>query len=105
MRAQKRPVHMADFTGQAAIGAQPFNDTGIIAIWHKANILAIRLVGHIKTDKRSKIADFILGQFSKREAQKIKLLLRCRKQEIGLVARQIAWPMHFQPPVPCRVAI
>ena len=76
MRAQKRAVHMANFAGQAAIGAQALNDTGIIAIGHKANILAIGLVGHHQAKRGGMLAYFILAHLRQGEAQEIELLLR-----------------------------
>ncbi len=64
-------------TGLCRAWMQLFNDRRVVTIWYKANILAVRFIGHTKAVFARQSARFSLGgQMPQRESQIFELLGR-----------------------------
>ena len=72
--------------GSMAVRPQPADDIGVAPGRHEADVLAVVLVGHGKTETPRQLAGLRLGHVAERKAQIIELLAGGRKQEIALVA-------------------
>ena len=72
--------------GSIASGLQAADDVGVAPGRHKADVLAVLLVGDFKTEAPRQFARLRLGHVAERKAQVIELLARGREQEIALVA-------------------
>src|SRR5271169_4711086 len=68
--------------GLAGFRPQPLDQLRIGALWDKANVLAVGLVGDRQTEMPGQRTGLVLGQPPQRKTQEIKLGARRRKQEI-----------------------
>ena len=65
------------------------DDRGIVAIGHKADVLAVRLVGDVKAKLGSGPPHGRLLQSAEREAQEVELLAGGGEQKPALIARRV----------------
>ena len=78
VRAKDVAVHVDDFARLGRTRAQFLDHGGIITIWHKADVLAVRLVGDFEAVFLGQSAGCVFGgEVTQREAQILKLLWRC----------------------------
>ena len=92
-QAAMRPQHLAravdDLAGAHGIGADLFDDAGIIAVGHEADILAVGLGGDRQADGAGDVAHPVLGEVAEREAEEFELFAGRGEQEVALVAGRI----------------
>jgi hypothetical protein len=100
MVAHDTAIDMDDLAGLGSAGPQPFDHAYIIAVGHKADVLAIGLGRDLKAEAFGERAGFRFRQMAKREAQIIELLLRRREQEIALVALRVGAAMQLGAALP-----
>ena len=81
------------------IRAKPPDHVSIATGRHKADVLAIVLVGDGKPEAARQVARFRLGPIAEREAQQVELLARGAEQEIALVAFALTGAVQPPPPV------
>src|SRR5205085_5223942 len=86
MPADGATVEVDDVAGLNGIRPQAADDVGIASGGHEADVLAVLLVGDVKTKAPRQFARLRLGQVAQWKAQIVELLARGREQEIALVA-------------------
>ena len=86
---------MDNLARRGTCGADAAHDRGVIAIGHKADVLAVGLGGHAEALCLGDPADFGLGHPAQRKAQIIELRFGGGKQEIALVAGGIESAVKF----------
>src|SRR3546814_8228208 len=79
-------VDMDDLAPIVGLGAQLADQRCIVAIGHKADVLAVGLGRDAQAQVACDFAHHALSKPAQRKAQEIELLLRRREQEIALVA-------------------
>ena len=84
-----------DLAGPRRIGAQLFNDAGVAAFRHKADVLAVRLVGRDEIEIGGQRAHRALLHVAQRKTQIIELRLGGGEQEIALVPAPVPRRMQF----------
>ena len=82
-------LRVHDRAGNAAFGAHFLDDLGVIAIGHKADVLAVGLGRIAKARALRQFAHLRFWHAAQGKAQIIKLSIGGGKEEIGLVARWI----------------
>ena len=97
MLTQHAAIEVDDFAAGVRVGADFANDTGIIAIGHETDVLTVGLHRHNQPELLRDRAHLRLGHTAQRKAQIIKLRLRCGKQEIALVAREVCGAVQLGP--------
>ena len=70
----------------AAARLQPFDHIGVAAGRHKADVLAVVLVGDRQAELAGELARLGLAEIAKREPQEIKLRVSGAEQKVALVA-------------------
>src|SRR5450432_2756206 len=90
MAAQHLAVEIDDLAGFRSTGLKPFDDVGVMAGRHKADVLAVVLVGDRQAELARQFAGLGLGALAERETQHVELLARGAEQEIALVALFLA---------------
>ena len=96
MAAQHRAGEIDNIAGLARFRAQALDNTGVIAVRHEADVLAVGLVGGDQFIAARQIAHLILRQIAQRKAQKIHLFAGRGEQEIALVAGRIGGAMQLR---------
>ena len=86
MPAEHSAGFVDDIAGLAGLRAQAGDDVGVGALRHKADILAVRLVGDRQVELAGQRAGLVLGQAAERKAQEIELVAGGAVEEIALVA-------------------
>ena len=94
VRAKHGAIKMNDLSGLDRAWPQPPHDIAITTIWHETDILTVRLVSHTQAMPVRQLPGFLLAQPPKGKPQIVKLVRRCRKQEIGLVLTGISTTME-----------
>src|SRR5262249_11682574 len=69
---------------------EPLDHLGVAARRHKADVLAVVLVGDREAEAARQLARLGLGLVAEREAQRLELLARGGKEEIALIALFLA---------------
>ena len=95
MRAENRAVEMHDLPRLDRAGPEPPHHIAIAAVRHKADILAVGLVGNGQPVFMRQRAGLVLAHPAKRKAQIVELVRRRREQEIGLVLRRVGTAMQL----------
>src|SRR5262249_32282844 len=88
--AKHAAVEIDDFARSGGARTQPFDDVGIAAARHKADILTVLLIGDREPEAARQFTRLELGAVAEREAQQVELGGCRRKQEITLVALAFA---------------
>ena len=86
MLAQHLTAQINDIARIDRAGADFSYHRGVISIWNETDILAVGFGGDGQIEPFGVRAHLVLGHPAERKTQKIRLLLRRRKQEIALVA-------------------
>src|SRR3546814_12781644 len=86
---------MDDLAPIVGLGAQLADQRCIVAIGHKADVLAVGLGRDAQAQVACDFAHHALSKPAQRKAQEIELLLRRREPEIALVAGRIARAVDF----------
>ncbi len=94
MRAQYATVEMDDFAGKRRVRLQLRDDVAVFALGHETDVLAVGLLGDDKAHLLGERPGLALRKTAEREAQIVDLLLRCRKEEIALVALGVGRPVE-----------
>ena len=97
MPSQDTAIQMHDVSGLRRVGPVFAHNGGIISVRYKADILAVRLIRHHKAHLPRHRPRLALRQAAQRKAQESKLLARCRKQEVTLVATRIGRTVQLRP--------
>src|SRR6185503_2958533 len=84
--AEHAPVDVHDVARLDRARAKLFDNGLILAAWHKADVLTIRLFRHAQAKLRRQRTRFALRLVTEWKAQELQLRARRREQEIGLVA-------------------
>jgi len=90
MHAQDAAFEIDNVSGFRRARLQPFDDVGIVAGRHEADVLAVVLVGDRQPELARQFARLGLAAFAERKAQDVKLLARRAEQEVALVAPFLA---------------
>ena len=85
MAPEHTAIDMDDIAGVGGFRLQLGNNIGIFALRHKADVLAVLLIGNGQAEFLGNGAGFRLGQAAEREAQIIDLFLRGGEKEVALV--------------------
>ena len=97
MRSQFAPVDMDDRTGFSGPWTKFLDDGRVVAVWDKADVLAVGLVGHGQAVCACEFARLLLGsQVAKRKAQELELFRRRREQKVALIPCQIRGHVQFR---------
>ncbi len=97
--AERGSVNIDDLARNVGFGPEPFHQTGIIAVGHEADVLAVGLGRDIEPDLGRDSPHFGLGQSADREAQEIELLAGRAVEEIALVAALVGALVELDPAV------
>ena len=97
MTAENPPGAVDDVARLGGFGAQHFDQPGIGALRHKADVLAVGLVGDHEAEMPGQRAGFVLGEAAQRKAQELELGAGRGKQEIALVAGAVAGAVQLGP--------
>src|SRR6516162_1082369 len=81
--------------GLTGLGSQPLDEPRIRTLRHKANVLAVGLVGDGQAKTPCRCAGLVFGEPAEREAQKIELRARRCKQKITLVSASVPRPVQL----------
>src|SRR5262245_24934194 len=90
MPAEHPAREIDDVAGLGRAWPQPLDHLSIAAGRHKADVLAVVLVGDRKAEAARELARLSLGAFAQWKTQHIELLARGREQEVALVAFGVA---------------
>src|SRR5262249_58354995 len=88
--AEPAAVEIDDVARLGCAGLEPLDRLGVAARWHKADVLAVVLVGDREAEAARQLARLGLGLVAEREAQRLELLARGGKEEIALIALFLA---------------
>ena len=91
------PFRIDDVAGLAGLGPQPGHQRGVGALRHKADVLAVGLLGDRQREIARQRAGLVLGEAPERKAQEIELGAARAIEEIALVARVVAGAMQLRP--------
>src|SRR6185437_7425108 len=86
MAAEDTAGAVDDVAGRRRVGPQAFDEPGIGAARHEADILAVRLRRDRQGEARRESPRLRLAHGAEREAQEIELPPRRREEEVALVA-------------------
>ena len=95
MTAEHPAGAVDDVARLGGFGAQHFDQPGIGALRHKADVLAVGLVGDHQPETPGQRAGFVLGEAAQRKAQELEFGAGRGKQEIALVAGGVARAVQF----------
>ena len=97
MAAQHPAVEMHDLAPRHRLGMHLLDHVGVLALRHKADVLAVVLFGDFEPELARQLPHRGLAHPAQRKPQELQLRLGRRKQEIALVAPGIDRPE--QPPL------
>src|SRR6476659_7537777 len=98
------PVSPEDTAGgipdraRPGLDAVPFEERGVIAVRHEADLVAVRLVGHLKPERTGMRAHRLLVQRTDGKARVSELVLREREQEVRLILRLVQAALEQEAP-------
>src|SRR5690606_18691845 len=93
--AQYLAREVDDIAGVAGLGAQAFDDAGLVAAGRDADVHALRLCRHREAQSLGVGAGFGFGHAAERETQELKLFARGGEQEIALVLAGVGGAVQF----------
>src|SRR5947207_386191 len=91
------PARIDDVAGLAGLRPEPGHQRGVGALRHKADVLAVGLLGDRQREIARQGAGLVLGEAPQRKAQKAELRPGRAIEEIALVAGAVAGAMQLRP--------
>src|SRR6516225_5948 len=98
--AEHATIDMHDVAGFRGAGLEALDHARVAPLWHEADVLTVRLVGHGQPEAARQIAYLGLAVAAKGKAQPRKLRARGREQEVALVALRVAGTIELGPDGP-----
>src|SRR5579871_3700059 len=97
MLAEHAALLVHDLARPRRVRRDPLDHPRIIAVGYKADVLAIGLVGHGKTEILGQRADARLFHSAQWEAQGLELRARGAEEKIALIAREVGSAVQLRP--------
>ncbi len=97
--SERPSVEIDDVARRFGLWTQPLDQSGIVAVGHEADVLAVGLGRDHQPELGRDPPHLVLRQVAEREAQELELLARRTVKEVALVAARIGALVELNPPV------